>query len=167
MNINVVLYLFQCVYIFTHYLFDMYTCAIYVCIQYDPGPRLPTPQPPPPWYGRKICVLQHSGTKTFCSAFCMVAGLLSASLQIRGIPATNLPKPCYWQDLRSPSSRTEAFAMFRLRPRGRFYVKLSYTSQSSITLSSVNGLLYILCSPSGIYLYLVSVLLFLTLSYLI
>ena len=62
---------------YTHYILNMYTFARHVCKKKNihlldmyaynmiPVPGSLPPQPPPPWYGRKICGLQHSGTKTW------------------------------------------------------------------------------------------------------
>ena len=92
--------------------------------------------PPPPWYGPKTHVLQHSGTKPdICSVFCMVGGwrrFLQPTFGkrvIRRSYATLLePKQCFGFDIMEQCHRTP------------FYVKLSYNSKSSITLPSAKGL---------------------------
>ena len=110
--------------------------------------RSPVPYPPPP-----MVWSQNLRFAAFWQEN-VVFTELSANLQTCKISATNLPKPCYLQDLCKPRnlqglcnpSRTAAFEMFlgfdivEWCNRTPFYVKFSHKSKSSITLSSATGL---------------------------
>ena len=77
--------------------YDDFRCAyIYIYIWSRFAVRY---HPPPPWYGPKTCVLQHSAWKRgICSVSCTVGGWRGPqTCKFVGFPATNLPKTCYLQ----------------------------------------------------------------------